>query len=101
MRDISRFMATIAAALTLAIGWPMSLLFGVATAEDVNQVLRTGQVVEISDTTIAIREETGRYTYRVRPRARQALQAASIRIGDRVRVSVCSVWEIAYDIGRI
>ncbi len=66
---------------------------GVGTTD---QVIREGQVVEISDTTITIREWAGKYTYRLSPTGRQSLEAAQIRPGDRVRFNAWAVWEIAY-----
>ncbi len=60
------------------------------------QVTREGQVVEIGDTTITIREWAGKYTYRLSPTGRQSLEAAQIRPGDRVRFNAWAVWEIAY-----
>ncbi len=68
-----------------------------AGAEDVNQAVRIGQVIEISDTTVTIREDAERYTYRLSSTGRQALDAAQIRVGDRVRVYAYDIWEIAYD----
>jgi len=64
---------------------------------DTNQVIREGQVVEMSDTTITIREWAGLYTYRLIPSGRQSLQANNIKPGDRVRFNAYSVWEIAYN----
>ena len=64
---------------------------------DTNQVIREGQVVEINDTTITIREWAGRYTYRLTPSGWQSLQANNIKPGDKVRFNAYSVWEIAYN----
>ncbi len=63
---------------------------------DTNQVIREGQVVEISDTTITIREWAGLYTYRLSPTGRHSLQTNQIRPGDRVQFNAYSVWEVAY-----
>ncbi len=60
------------------------------------QLIREGQVVEIGDTTITIREWAGKYTYRLAPTARQSLEAYHIQPGDKVRFNVWAVWEIAY-----
>jgi hypothetical protein len=63
---------------------------------DTNQVIREGQVVEITDTTIRIREWAGLYTYRLSPTGRQSLDANQIRPGDKVQFHAYSVWEVAY-----
>ncbi len=63
---------------------------------ETEQVIREGQVVEIGDTTITIREWAGKYTYRLSPTGRQSLEANQIRPGDKVRFNVWAVWEIAY-----
>lgn len=63
---------------------------------DTNQVIREGQVIEITDTTIRIREWAGVYTYRLSPTGRQSLDASQIRPGDRVQFHAYSVWEVAY-----
>jgi hypothetical protein len=68
---------------------------------DTNQVIREGQVVEISDTTITIREWAGLYTYRLTQTGRQSLQANNIKPGDKVRFNAYSVWEIAYNFWKI
>jgi hypothetical protein len=68
--------------------------FGAGPATD--QVIREGQVVEIGDTTITIREWAGKYTYRLSPTGRQSLEANHIRPGDKVRFNAWAVWEIAY-----
>ena len=61
-----------------------------------DQVIREGQVVEIGDTTISIREWAGKYTYRLSPTGRQSLEANGIQPGDKVRFNAWAVWEIAY-----
>ncbi len=62
-----------------------------------DQVIREGQVVEITDTTITIREWAGLYTYRLTPTGQRSLQANNIKPGDKVRFNAYSVWEIAYN----
>ncbi|MBI4382020.1 MAG: hypothetical protein HY574_12625 [candidate division NC10 bacterium] len=61
-----------------------------------DQVIREGQVVDINDTTIRIREWAGLYTYRLSPTGRQSLDANQIRPGDKVQFHAYSVWEVAY-----
>ncbi len=73
MRDVRSFMAAAAIATLFTTGLPMTELLAKAGAEDVNQVVRIGQVTDISNTTITIREDTGRYTYRLSSTGRQAL----------------------------
>ena len=68
--------------------------FGAGPATD--QVIREGQVVEIGDTTITIREWAGKYTYRLSPTGRQSLEANHIQPGDKVRFNAWAIWEIAY-----
>ncbi len=68
---------------------------------DTNQVIREGQVVEISDTTITIREWAGLYTYRLIQSGRQSLLANNIKPGDKVRFNAYSVWEIAYNFWKL
>jgi len=63
---------------------------------DTSQVIREGQVVEITDTTIRIREWAGIYTYRLTPAGRQSLDVNQIRPGDKVQFHAYSVWEVAY-----
>ncbi len=60
------------------------------------QLIREGQVVEMTDTTITIHEWAGKYTYRLSPTGRQTLEAAHIQPGDKVRFNVWAVWEIAF-----
>lgn len=60
------------------------------------QLIREGQVVEIDNTTITIREWAGKYTYRLSPTGRQSLEYNHIKPGDKVRFNVWAVWEIAY-----
>jgi hypothetical protein len=97
MRNIRRFTAAAAIATLLTAGLSMIQLLEKARAEDVSQVVRIGQVVEISSTTVTLREDTGRYTYRLSSTGRQALDAARIGVGDRVRVYAYDIWQIAYD----
>ena len=101
MRTIRSLLAAIAAASILTTGLPFPWLSTLAGADDVEQVVRTGQVVEIRDTTITIRQDAGRYTYRLSPTGRQALEWVGIRVGDSVRVSTYAPWEIAYDLAKI
>ena len=68
--------------------------FGAGPATD--QVIREGQVVEIGDTTITIREWAGKYAYRLSPTGRQGLEGNRIQPGDKVRFNAWAVWEIAY-----
>ena len=68
--------------------------FGAGPATD--QVIREGQVVEIGDTTITIREWAGKYTYRLAPTARQSLELNHIQPGDKVRFNAWAIWEIVY-----
>jgi hypothetical protein len=68
---------------------------------DTNQVIREGQVIEITDTTITIREWAGLYTYRLTPSGRQSLLGNNIKPGDKVRFNAYSVWEIAYNFWKI
>ena len=73
--------------------------FGAGPATD--QLIREGEVVEITDTTITIREWAGKYTYRLSPTGQQSLEANHIRPGDKVRFNVWAVWEIAYYFGKM
>lgn len=66
-----------------------------------DQVIREGQVVEINDTTITIREWAGKYTYRLSPTGRQSLQANNIKPGDKVRFNAYSIWEVAYNFWKL
>ena len=68
---------------------------------DTNQVIREGQVVEITDTTIRIREWSGIYTYRLTPAGRQSLDLNQIRPGDKVQFHAYSVWDVAYEFRKI
>ncbi len=101
MRAIQRVVAAAMAGFIITMGLFVSVPFvgaggapggGVGETE---QVIREGQVVEIGDTTITIREWAGKYTYRLSPTARQSLLANQIRPGDRVRFNAWAVWEIA------
>jgi len=87
--------AILTAGLTLIGPSPSARGFGDG-GPDTNQVIREGLVVEISDTTITIREWAGKYTYRLSPTGRQSLEANQIRPGDRVQFHAYSVWEVAY-----
>ena len=102
MRAIRGLITVIAAAAALTTG----LLLGVPSARAggasgggvgmTDQVIREGQVVEIGDTTITIREWAGKYTYRLSPTGRQSLEVNHIQPGDKVRFNAWAVWEVAY-----
>jgi hypothetical protein len=100
MRAIRGPIAVIAATAILTTGLLLAVTsasggsFGAGPATD--QLIREGQVVEISDTTITIHEWAGKYTYGLSPTGRQSLEANQIRPGDKVRFNVWAVWEIAY-----
>lgn len=100
MRVMRRFFAATVAAAILTMGLLLTApaakagSFGAGPSTD--QVIREGQVVEIGDTTITIREWAGKYTYRLSPTGRQSLEANHIQPGDKVRFNVWAVWEIAY-----
>ena len=100
MRDIRGLITTVAATAILMTGLlltaPAAIAgnFGAGPATD--QVIREGQVVEIGDTTITIREWAGKYTYRLAPTGRQSLEVNHIRPGDKVRFNAWAIWEIAY-----
>jgi hypothetical protein len=87
--------AMLATGLTLAVPAPMAGGFGDG-GPDSDQVIREGQVVAITDSTITIREWAGLYTYRLTPTGRHTLQTSGIRPGDKVQFHAYSVWEIAY-----
>jgi hypothetical protein len=106
MRGVRSVAAVLVAATVLITG--LMVLMPSAAAggfgdggPDTNQVIREGQVVEISDTTITIREWAGFYTYRLTPSGRQSLQANNIKAGDKVRFNAYSVWEIAYNFWKL
>ncbi len=60
-------------------------------------IFHEGQVVEITDTTVTIKEWAGTYSYRLRPEGRPALEAAGIRPGDKVSFSAWEANQIAFD----
>jgi hypothetical protein len=97
MGKIWSLMAAVATATLFTTGLPMTELLAKAGAEDVSQVVRIGQITEMSTTTVTIREDAGRYTYRLSSTGQQALDAARIRVGDRVRVYAYDIWGIAFD----
>ncbi len=101
MQNMWSLRAAVVVTTLVTTGLLMTSFSAITSAEDVSQVVRFGQVVELSHTTITIREDTGRYTYRLSPTGWQALEAVSIRPGDRVRVSAYNVWEIAYDFKKL
>ena len=100
MRAMTGLITAALAAAILTTGLPLTVPsasagnFGAGPATD--QVIREGQVVEIGDTTITIREWAGKYTYRLSPTGRQSLEANHIRPGDKVRFNAWAIWEIAY-----
>ncbi|MBI3780143.1 MAG: hypothetical protein HY278_03665 [candidate division NC10 bacterium] len=100
MRDIRVLITALAATAILTTGLLLTApsatagSFGAGPATD--QVIREGQVVEIGDTTITIREWAGKYTYRLSPTGRQSLEYNHIQPGDKVRFNAWAVWEIAY-----
>lgn len=100
MRAMRRFFTAIAAAAILTIclspAAPAAKAGGFGAGPSTDQVIREGQVVEIGDTTITIREWAGKYTYRLSPTGRQSLEANHIQPGDKVRFNAWAVWEIAY-----
>ena len=96
MRVIQSLITAIVAAAIFATGLLMVAPPTEARPPDTNQVIRDGQVVEITDTTVTIREWAGMYTYRLSPTGRQTLDAAHIRPGDWVRFHAYNIWEIAY-----
>ena len=101
MRAIRGPIVVIAATAILATGLLLTASsaragsFGGGVGET-QQVIREGQVVEIGDTTITIREWAGKYTYRLSPTGRQSLEGNHIQPGDKVRFNAWAVWEIAY-----
>jgi len=96
MRAIWSLISAVVATAIVATGLVMTAPSAEARPPDTNQVIRDGQVIEITDTTVKIREWAGVYTYRLSPTGRQTLDAAQIRPGDRVQFHAYSVWEIAY-----
>ena len=60
-------------------------------------VFHEGQILEITDTSVAIKEWAGTYSYRLRPEGRPALEAAGIRPGDKVSFSAWEANQIAFD----
>lgn len=96
MRAIWILVPAVVATAIVATGLVMTTPSAEARPPDMNQVIRDGQVVEITDTTVKIREWAGVYEYRLSPTGRQTLDAAQIRPGDRVRFYAWNTWEIAY-----
>ena len=68
-----------------------------AVGPDTHQMIRDGKVVDMTATTVQIKEWGGTYTYRLSSTGRQALEVAKIRPGDNVRFTVSNPWGIAYD----
>jgi len=100
MRVIRMSFSAVAAITFLMTGLLLTVAFANAgtfgAGPSTQQLIREGQVVEIADTTITIREWAGKYTYRLSPTGRQSLDANQIRPGDKVRFNVWAIWEIAY-----
>lgn len=96
MRAIWSLVPAVVATAIVATGLLITVPSAAARPPDTSQVIRDGQVVEITDTTVKIREWAGVYTYRLSPTGRQTLDAAQIRPGDRVRFYAWNTWEIAY-----
>jgi hypothetical protein len=90
-------LATLIVIASALMAWPPRQAFGLGDGGPATQqVIREGEVVEITPTTVTVREWAGRYTYRLTPTGRQSLEAAGIRVGDRVQLHAYSIWEIAY-----
>jgi hypothetical protein len=68
-----------------------------AVGPDTDQMIRDGKVVDMTGTTVQIKEWGGTHTYRLSPTGRQALDAAQVRLGNDVRFTVSNPWGIAYD----
>lgn len=96
MRAIWILVPAVVATAIVATGLVMTTPSAEARPPDTNQVIRDGQVVEVTDTTVKIREWAGVYTYRLSPTGRQTLDGAQIRPGDWVRFHAYNIWEIAY-----
>ena len=96
MRANWSLVSAVVATAIVATGLVMTAPSAEARPPDTNQVIRDGQVVEITDTTVNIREWAGVYTYRLSPTGRQTLDAAQIRPGDWVQFHAYNIWEIAY-----
>lgn len=60
-------------------------------------IFHEGQVVEITDTSVTIKEWAGSYTYRLRSGGRQELDGAGIKLGDKVSFSAWEANQIAFD----
>lgn len=60
-------------------------------------IIHEGQVVEITDTSVTIKEWAGSYTYRLRSGGRQELDGAGIKPGDKVTFSAWEANQIAFD----
>lgn len=101
MRAMDRLIIALVATAMLTTGLPLTTppaRAGGAPGGGVGEseaLIREGQVVEIGDTTVTIREWAGKYTYRLSPTGRQSLEYNHIKPGDKVRFNVWAVWEIA------
>jgi len=91
----------IVATAMVATGLLLTMPSAEARPPDTNQVIRDGQVVEITDPTVTIQEWAGIFTYRLTPTGWQRLRANQIRVGDRVQFHAYSVWEIAYSFTKL
>ncbi len=60
-------------------------------------IFHEGQVIDITDTTVTIKEWAGKYTYRLIQGGRQALEGARIKPGDTVSFSAWEANQIAFD----
>ena len=60
-------------------------------------IIHEGQVVEITDTNVTVKEWAGNYTYRLTPGGRQALDGAGINPGDKVTFYAWEAAQIAFE----
>ncbi len=60
-------------------------------------VIHEGELVEITDTEVKIKEWAGTYTYRLTPGGRPALDQAGIKSGDKVIFYAWEAAQIAFD----
>ncbi len=100
MRAINGLLTALVATAILATGplltAPAAKAGNFGAGPSADQLIREGEVVEISDTTITIHEWAGKYTYGLSQIGRQSLEDNHIRPGDKVRFNVWGGWEIAY-----
>jgi len=83
--------------LILIVTIPLAMAQSVQAQRGDQPVIHEGKVVEITDTTITVKEWAGSYTYRLRPEGRPALEAAGIRPGDTVSFYAWEANQIAFD----